>query len=74
MPRSHSFVASRIDDLGKETVREGLRPVRLKSVKDKAEMRISFENGVIETHCAYTLRTEAMYSDGAIRELLPDKL
>jgi len=67
-------MASRIDDQGKEAVREGLRPVRLKNVKDKAEMRISFENGLIETHCAYALRTEAMYSDGEIRELLLDKL
>lgn len=63
-----------IDDLGKEAVREGLRLVRLKNVRDKAGMHISFDNGVLEMHCAYALRTDGMYSDGEIREVLVKKL
>ena len=63
-----------IDDMGKEAVREGLQLVKLKNVKDKAEMRLAFDAGVLEMHCAYALRTDGMYSDGEIRELLMRRL
>ena len=33
-------------------------------------MSMTFENGILEMHCAYALRTDGMYSDNAIRELL----
>ncbi len=56
--------------MGKEAVRDGLKLVKLKNVKDKAAMKIAFEGGVLEMHCAYALRTDGMYSDNAIRELL----
>ena len=59
-----------LDDMGKEAVREGLRLVRLKNVKDKASMEMTFKDGILEMHCAYALRTEGMYGDGEIRELL----
>src|SRR6478609_1884518 len=36
------------DDMGKEAVRDGLKVIRLKNVKDKAAMRISFDGGVLE--------------------------
>jgi len=62
------------DDLGKEAVRDGLTLIRLKNVKDKAAMKMSFEGGVLEMHCAYALRTEGMFGDAAIRELLTNKL
>jgi len=62
------------DEMGKEAVREGLRLIKLKNVKGKSEMRMRFEDGVLEMHCAYALRTEGMHSDGAIRELLLKKL
>jgi hypothetical protein len=55
-------------------VRDGLRLIKLKNVKDKAAMQISFTDGVLEMHCAYALRTDGMYSDGEIRELLLTKL
>jgi hypothetical protein len=58
------------DDMGKDAVREGLKKVRLKNVKNKADMSMTFEGGVLEMHCAYALRTEGMFSDNAIRELL----
>ena len=63
-----------IDDMGKEAVREGLRVIKLKNVKDKNDMSISFDNGVLEMHCAYAQRTDGMYSDNAIREVLMAKL
>lgn len=59
-----------MDEMGKEALREGLKKVRLKNVKTPAEMSIAFQNGVLEMHCAYALRTEGMYSDSAIREVL----
>jgi hypothetical protein len=59
-----------IDEMGKEAVRHGLRLIKLKNVKHKANMNISFDDGVLEKRCAYALRTEGMFSDGAIRELL----
>jgi hypothetical protein len=58
------------DAMGKEAVRDGLTLIRLKNVKDKASMAISFQGGVLEMRCAYALRTDGMYSDDEIRELL----
>ena len=63
-----------VDEMGKEAVRESLKLVRLKNVKDKSAMRMSFDGGVLEMHCAYALRTEGMHGDNAIRELLLSKL
>jgi hypothetical protein len=62
------------DDLGREAVREGLKLIRLKNVKDKADMRLTFEDGVLEMHCAYAQRTDGMHSDNAIREVLMQRL
>jgi len=58
------------DDLGKSAVRDGLRQIRLKNVKDKSAMAISLQNGVLEMHCAYALRTDGMFSDNEIRQVL----
>lgn len=62
------------DDMGKEAVRDGLKLIKLKNVKDKAQMKISFDDGVLEMHCAYALRTDGMYGDNEIREVLMAKL
>jgi hypothetical protein len=58
------------DEMGKEAIREGLKKVRLKNVKDKGNMSMTFQDGILEMHCAYALLTDGMYSDNAIRELL----
>lgn len=63
-----------LDDLGKEAVRDGLKLVKLKNVRDKADMKITFADGVLEMHCAYALRTEGMFNDNEIREVLMAKL
>ncbi|HMA35716.1 MAG TPA: hypothetical protein VKY74_14720 [Chloroflexia bacterium] len=58
------------DEMGKEAVREGLKRIKLKNVKTKPEMQISFAGGVLEMHCAYAQRTEGMFSDGEIYQIL----
>jgi hypothetical protein len=63
-----------VDEMGKEAVREGLKLIKLKNVKDKAAMKLSFDGGVLEMHCAYALRTEGMFNDGDIRAALMAKL
>ena len=62
------------DSMGKEAVRDGLKLIKLKNVQYKGAMAISFDQGILEMHCAYALGTNGMYSDGEIRELLVKKL
>jgi len=62
------------DDMGKEAVRDGLKLIKLKNVKDKSAMKMSFDGGVLEMHCAYAQRTDGMFGDNDIRELLVKKL
>ena len=62
------------DDMGKAAVRDGLKLIKLKNVKDKSAMKLAFEGGVLEMHCAYAQRTDGMFSDDQIRELLVAKL
>ena len=63
-----------VDDMGKQAVRDALNLIKLKNVSDKREMKIGFDGGVLEMHCAYALRTDGMYSDNEIREVLMAKL
>lgn len=37
-------------------------------------MKMTFDGGVLEMQCAYGLRTDGMFGDNAIRELLVNKL
>ena len=60
------------DAMGKEAIRDGLKLIKLKNVKDKAGMKLSFEGGTLEMHNAYGM--QGYYSDGEIRELLIKKL
>jgi hypothetical protein len=59
-----------MDEMGKEAVREGLKQIKLKNVKTKPEMYIAFTGGVLEMHCAYAQRTDGMFSDNEIRDVL----
>ncbi len=63
-----------LDDMGKSAVRDGLKLVKLKNVKDKADMKIAFAGGVLEMHCAYALGADGMFNDNAIREVLEKNL
>jgi hypothetical protein len=58
------------DELGREAVKDGLKLVRLANVATPAEMSIAFANGVLDMRCAYAKRTDGMYSDGQIRDVL----
>ena len=62
------------DAMGKDAVREGLKKVKLKNVKSKDEMKIAYADGTLEMHCAYALRTDGMFSDNEIRQLLEKSL
>jgi hypothetical protein len=62
------------DEIGKEAVREGLKLVKLRNVKDQAAKKISFEGGVLEMHCPYGLGAGALISDGEIRQVLQQGL
>jgi hypothetical protein len=58
------------DDVSREAVRDGLKLIKLKNVADRDSMRMTFENGVLDMHCAYALRTDGLHDEGAIKELL----
>jgi hypothetical protein len=62
------------DAMGKEAVRDGLKLIKLKNVKDKAAMKMTFEGGVLEMHCAYALKTDGMFNDNEIQKLLTNGL
>ena len=62
------------DDMGKAAVRQGLKKIKLKNVKDQSARRLSYREGVLEMHCAYALRTDGMFSDGEIRQMLEEHL
>jgi hypothetical protein len=60
------------DAMGKDAVKEGLKWIKLKNVKDKAAMKLSFEGGTLEMHNDYGHQN--YFSDNEIRELLIKKL
>src|SRR6266550_9351376 len=63
-----------IDEMGKEAVRELLQKIKLKNVKTKPEMSMTFTGGVLEMHSAYALHTDGMFGDNEIRALLEKNL
>jgi hypothetical protein len=62
------------DDMGKQAVREGLKLVKLKNVKDQASKKIGFSAGVLEMQCVYAQGASGMFSDGEIRQVLEKNL
>jgi len=62
------------DAIGKQAVAEGLKLIKLRNVKDKSAMKMDFSGGTLEMACAYALKTDGMFSDSEIAELLTDKL
>jgi hypothetical protein len=58
------------DDLGKEAVRDTLKSVRLKNVKDVGDKSLGFEDGTLTMTCAYASGLDGAFSDNEIRELL----
>jgi hypothetical protein len=62
------------DNLGKEAVRAGLKLIKLKNVRDKPTMTLSFSDGVLEMRYAFALGTSGMLGDGDIRDALENGL
>ena len=62
------------DDMGKEAVRDGLKKIKLKNIKDIAAKKLAFEGGTLEMDCAYAKGLSGAFSDGEIRETLVKKL
>src|SRR5262249_36964873 len=62
------------DDIAREAVRDGMQVIKLKTVADRNNMKMTFENGVLEMHCAYALRSDGLHNEGAIKDLLLQKL
>jgi hypothetical protein len=58
------------DQVVKDAVRDGLKTIRLKNVKEKSEMKITFSGGVLEMHCAYGQRLDGIYNENKIYEVL----
>src|SRR5262245_18186234 len=58
------------DEMGKSAVRDCLKQVKLKNVKDESRRRLAFEKGILEMQVAYALGARGMYSDGEIRQVL----
>jgi hypothetical protein len=62
------------DQLAKDGIKESLKTIRLKNVKDKSAMKLGFDSGVLEMHCAYGLRLDGVYQEGPIGKLVSEKL
>lgn len=62
------------DEMGKQAVRESMKLVKLKNVKDVESRQISFVDGVLEMHCAYALGASGMIDDNEIRQFLEKSL
>jgi hypothetical protein len=58
------------DDMGKQAVREGLKQIKLKNVKDPALRKLTFSGGVLEMHVVYAQASSGLFSDNEIREAL----
>lgn len=58
------------DQVVKDAVRDGLRTIRLKNVKDKSGMRITLSGGALEMHCAYGMRLDGIYNENEIHKVL----
>ena len=62
------------DELGKGAVRDGLRSVKLRNVRDESAKSVKLDRGVLEMQCAYALGLSGAFSDNEIRKVLEDGL
>jgi hypothetical protein len=59
-----------MDQLDKDTVKNGLKKITLMNVKDKKDMKLPFNEGELAMHFAYAQRSGGMFSDNEIRNEL----
>ncbi len=62
------------DAMGKDAVRESLKLIKLKNVKDEASRKVVYGKGVLEMHCNYAIGLSGGFSDNEIRKVLEDGL
>ncbi len=62
------------DEMGKEAIRDSLNLIKLANVTNTSDMKMTFDGGVLEMHCAYAQGTTGMHRDDDIRALLESKL
>ena len=58
------------DDMGKEAIRDVVKKIKLKNVKDVGAKSLSFGDGALDMQCAYAHKMEGAFSDNEIRDLL----
>jgi hypothetical protein len=58
------------DQMAKDAIRDGVKTIRIKNVKEKGDMKLAFSGGVLEMHCAYGLRLEGIYPPTEIERQL----
>jgi hypothetical protein len=63
-----------LDEMGKDAVRDGLKLVKLKNVKEESARKLAFDKGVLEMDCAYAKGIGGGFSDGEIRQVLEKAL
>ena len=59
-----------IDEMGKQAVRDGLKRVKLKNVKEPTGRTIALKGGVLEMHVVYSQGAGVAFSDREIQEVL----
>lgn len=59
-----------IDELGKESVRDAIKSIKLRNVGSKDEMSIGVANGSLNMALNYAKGTEGYYSDSEIKNIL----
>jgi hypothetical protein len=69
-----AFRALCIDQSAKDAIKESLKTIKLKNVKDKSDVKIAFKNGVLEMQVAYALRTDGMINDTEIKNVVAEGL
>jgi hypothetical protein len=62
------------DERHRAAIGRRLKLVRLGNVGSREEMRLAFADGVLEMRCAYGLKTEGLFSEEAIHDLLAASL
>ena len=62
------------DQTVKDAIKEGLKVIRLKNVKEKKDMKISMSGGVLEMHCAYGQRLDGIYKATEIEKIVKQGL
>ena len=62
------------DDLGKQALREGVKKVVIKNVKEVGQKSCTFDGGVLTLACAYSQSPGGRFKGEEIRDVLMAKL